>query len=222
MNAKALAAEFTGTFLLVAAVLGAALFSFPNAGIVGVALSIGLAVMVTAYAIGHVSGGHYNPAVTLGLVAGGRFEAASAPAYIIAQCLGAIAAAFLFHTIASGKAGFATGNFASNTFGGEGYSLTAAFLIEALLTAMLVFVVMGTTRKNGPSNFAPIAIGMTITVAHLVSIPVTNTSINPARSLGPALVAGGQPMDNLWLFWAAPIIGAVVGGVIGRWMVDEQ
>ena len=221
MNAKALAAEFTGTFLLVAGVLGAALFSFPNAGIVGVALSIGLTVMATAYAIGHVSGGHYNPAVTLGLVAGGRFPASDAPGYIVAQCLGAVAAAFTFHAIASGKAGFAVGNFASNTFGGDGYSTTAAFLIEALLTAMLLLVVMGSTRKNAPSGFAPLAIGMTITVAHLVSIPVTNTSINPARSLGPALVAGGEPMNDLWLFVAAPIVGAIAGALIGRWLTED-
>ncbi len=221
MISRALAAEFVGTFLLVAGVLGAALFSFPNAGIVGVALSIGLTVMVTAYAIGHVSGGHYNPAVTIGLVTAGRFQASSALGYIVAQCLGATAAAFTLYTIASGKAGFSAGNFASNTFGGDGYSVTAAFLIEALLTALLLLVVIGVTRKNGPSGFAPLAIGMTITVAHLVSIPVTNTSINPARSLGPALVAGGEPMADLWLFIAAPIVGAVAGGLLGRWLIEE-
>lgn len=219
MNARALGAEFTGTFLLVAGVLGAALFSFPNAGIVGVALSIGLAVMATAYAIGHVSGGHYNPAVTIGLVTARKFPAASAPGYIVAQCLGAIAAAFLFHTIASGKADFATGSFASNTIGS--YSVTAAFLIEALLTAMLVLVVIGSTRKSAPAGFAPLAIGMTITVAHLVSIPVTNTSINPARSLGPALVAGGPAMSDLWLFIAAPITGAILGALLARWLLEE-
>lgn len=221
MSTKALAAEFTGTFLLVAGVLGAALFSFPNAGIVGVALSIGLTVMVTAYAIGHISGGHYNPAVTIGLVTAGRFPSSSAPGYILAQCLGATAAAFTLCTIASGKAGFSAGNFASNTFGGDGYSATAAFLIEALLTALLLLVIVGVTRKNGPSGFAPLAIGMTITVAHLVSIPVTNTSINPARSLGPALVAGGEPIADLWLFIAAPIVGAVLGGLLGSWLIED-
>lgn len=219
MNTRALGAEFTGTFLLVAGVLGAALFSFPNAGIVGVALSIGLTVMATAYAIGHVSGGHYNPAVTVGLVVAGKFPAADAPGYIVAQCLGAVAAAFFFHTVAAGKADFVTGGFASNTIGS--YSVTSAFLIEALLTAMLVLVVIGSTRKGAPAGFAPLAIGMTITVAHLVSIPITNTSINPARSLGPALVAGGQPMSDLWLFVAAPIVGAIAGALIGRWLTED-
>ena len=162
MNIKALGAEFAGTFLLVASVLGAALFSFPNAGIVGVALSIGFTVMATAYAIGHVSGGHYNPAVTLGLVTAGKFSSSDALGYIVAQCLGGIAAAFLFYTIASGKSGFAAGNFASNMYGGAGYSALAVFLIEALLTAFLLLVILGVTRKNGPSSFAPIAIGLTL------------------------------------------------------------
>ncbi|MEQ1714804.1 MAG: aquaporin [Hyphomicrobium sp.] len=221
MNAKALGAEFTGTFLLVAGVLGAALFSFPNAGIVGVALSIGLTVMATAYAIGHVSGGHYHPAVTIGRVVGGRFPAAQAPGYIAAQCLGAIAAAFTFYTIASGKAGFAAGNFASNTFGGDGYGLTAAFLIEAVLTALLLLVVMGVTRKDGPSSFAPLAIGATLAAVHLMSIPVTNTSVNPARSLGPALMAGGEPMADLWLFIVAPILGGIAGALLGKWLLED-
>lgn len=149
-------------------VTAGALFSFPNAGIVGVALSIGLTVMATAYAIGHVSGGHYNPAVTLGLVASGRFPASSALGYIIAQCLGAMAAAFTFYTIACGKAGYTVGNFASNTFGGDGYSTLAAFLIEAMFTALLLLVVMGVTRKNGPSGFAPLAIGGTLAAIHLM------------------------------------------------------
>lgn len=221
MKTKALAAEFVGTFLLVAGVLGAALFSFPNSGIVGVALSIGLTVMATAFAIGQVSGGHYNPAVTLGLVAAGRFSAASAPGYIVAQCLGAIASAFFFYTVASGKADFATGNFAGNTFGAGGYPIHSAFLIEALLTALLVLVVVGVTRKDGPSAFAPIAIGLTLSAIHLMSIPVTNTSVNPARSLGPALVAGGQPLADLWLFILAPVIGGILGGLLGRWIVSE-
>lgn len=219
MSARALAAEFAGTFLLVAGVLGAALFSFPNAGIVGVALSIGLTVMATAHAIGHVSGGHYNPAVSIGLAVAGRFPMASVPGYAIAQCLGAIAAAFFFHTVAAGKAGFATGSFASNTLGG--YSVTAAFLIEALLTGLLLLVVMGVTRRDGPSNFAPIAIGLTLTAIHLMSIPVTNTSVNPARSLGPALLAGGQAMSDLWLFIAAPIAGGIAGALFGRWLLEE-
>ncbi len=221
MNSKALGAEFIGTFLLVSAVLGAALFSFPNAGILGVALSIGLTVMATAYAIGHVSGGHYNPAVTLGLVTAGRFPSSSALGYILAQCLGGIVAAFLFATIASGKAGFATGNFASNMFGGDGYSATSVFLIEALLTALLMLIIMGVTRKNGPSTMAPLAIGATLTAIHLMAIPVSNASVNPARSLATALVAGGVPLQQVWLFIAAPIVGAVAGGLLGRWLIEE-
>lgn len=220
MSARALAAEFTGTFLLVAGVLGAALFSFPNAGIVGVALSIGLTVMATAYAIGHVSGGHYNPAVSIGLAVAGRFPLASVPGYVVAQCLGAIASAYVFYAVASGKAGFTVGGFASNTFTGS-YSAPAAFLIEALLTALLLLVIVGTTRKNGPANFAPLAIGLTLTAIHLMSIPVTNTSVNPARSLGPALLAGGQAMSDLWLFIAAPIVGGIAGALLGNWLVED-
>lgn len=221
MNSKALGAEFVGTFLLVSAVLGAALFSFPNAGILGVALSIGLTVMATAYAIGHVSGGHYNPAVTLGLVTAGRFPSSNSLGYILAQCLGGIVAAFLFCTIASGKAGFATGNFASNMYGGDGYSATSVFLIEALLTALLMLIIMGVTRKNGPSTMAPLAIGATLTAIHLMAIPVSNASVNPARSLATALVAGGVPLQQVWLFIAAPIVGAVAGGLLGRWLIEE-
>ena len=221
MNSKALGAEFVGTFLLVAAVLGAALFSFGNAGILGVALSIGLTVMATAYAIGHVSGGHYNPAVTLGLVTAGRFEAANAMGYIIAQVLGGAAAAFTFYAIASGKAGFQAGDFASNTYGGSGYSAFSVFLIEALLTALLLLVIMGVTRKNGPSAMAPLAIGATLAAIHLMAIPVSNASVNPARSLATALVAGGTPLAQVWLFWAAPIVGAVAGGLIGRWLIED-
>jgi len=221
MHAKSLAAEFTGTFLLVSSVLGAALFSFPFSGVLGVALSIGLTVMAAAYAIGHVSGGHYNPAVTLGLSAAGKFELSNAPGYIIAQCLGGIAAAYLFHSIAAGKAGFATGNFASNTFGGEGYPAHSVFLIEAVLTAMLLLVIIGVTRKNGPSSMAPVAIGGTLAAIHIMAIPVSNASVNPARSLATALVAGGVPLQQVWLFWAAPILGAVVGGFIGRWLVED-
>lgn len=220
MNIKALAAEFTGTFLLTAGVLGAALFSFPNAGIVGVALSIGLTVMATAYAIGHVSGGHYNPAVSVGLAVAGRFSFASVPGYVIAQCLGAIAAAYFFYAVASGKEGFAAGGFASNTFSGT-YTTMAAFLIEAMLTALLLLVVVGTTRRDGPGTFAPIAIGMTLTAIHLMSIPVTNTSVNPARSLGPALVAGGPAMADLWLFIAAPIVGGIAGALLASWMIED-
>lgn len=221
MNSKALGAEFAGTFLLVSAVLGAALFSFPNAGVIGVALSIGLTVMATAYAIGHLSGGHYNPAVTIGLVTAGRFQAADMAGYIIAQCLGGAVAAFTFYAIASGKAGFSAGNFASNMYGGDGYSAFSVFLIEAILTALLLLVIMGVTRKNGPSSMAPIAIGATLTAIHLMAIPVSNASVNPARSLATALVAGGEPLVQVWMFWAAPIVGAVAGGLIARWLVED-
>ena len=222
MNIKALGAEFVGTFLLVASVLGAALFSYPNAGNIGVALSIGFTVMATAYAIGHISGGHYNPAVTLGLTAAGKFSSSNILGYIAAQCLGGIAAAFLFYTIASGKSGgFTAGNFASNMYGGAGYSAMAVFLIEALLTAFLMLVILGVTRKNGPSSFAPIAIGLTLAAIHIMAIPVSNASVNPARSLATALVAGGEPLAQVWMFWVAPIVGAVGGGFLGRWLLDE-
>ena len=220
---KALAAEFAGTFLLVTAVLGAALFSFPTAGILGVAFSIGFTVMAMLFAIGTISGGHYNPAVTLGLVAGRRFKPSSALPYIAAQCLGGIAAALIVYVIAMGRdAGFEAGNFASNTYGGpEGYSFYSVFLIEAVLTCALVFVVMGVTRKNAPPDFAPIAIGITLAAIHIMAIPVSNASVNPARSLATAVIALGQPLGQVWVFWVAPILGGIVGGLLGRWFHDE-
>lgn len=222
MRSKALAAEFIGTFALVASVLGAALFSFPNAGILGVALSIGFTVMAMIFAVGYVSGGHFNPAVTLGLVAGGRFAAKEAPAYIIAQCLGGIAAAVVFYLIASGKsAGFEVGNFASNTYGGD-YPLLSAFLVEVVLTALFIFVIMGVTSERAPAGFAAIAIGLTLSAIHIMAIPVDNASVNPARSLATAVIALGQPLAQLWLFWVAPILGGVLGGLLGRRLIDEN
>lgn len=222
MRSKALAAEFIGTFALVASVLGAALFSFPNAGILGVALSIGFTVMAMIFAVGYVSGGHFNPAVTLGLVAGGRFAAKEAPAYIIAQCLGGIAAAVVFYLIASGKsAGFEVGNFASNTYGGD-YSLLSAFLVEVVLTALFIFVIMGVTSERAPAGFAAIAIGLTLSAIHIMAIPVDNASVNPARSLATAVIALGQPLAQLWLFWVAPILGGVLGGLLGRRLIDDN
>jgi aquaporin Z len=222
MNIRALAAEFVGTFMLVASVLGAALFSFPIAGIVGVALSIGFTVMAMIFAIGVVSGGHYNPAVTLGLVAGGRFPAADAPYYIVAQCLGGIAAAVIFYVIASGHSGFTVGNFASNTYGGpNGYSLLSVFLIETMLTAFLIFVIMGVTSDRAPAGFAAIAIGLTLSAIHIMAIPVSNASVNPARSLATAVIALGEPLAQVWLFWVAPILGGVAGGLLGRWLLEE-
>lgn len=220
---KALAAEFVGTFMLVASVVAAAIFSFPNAGILGVAFSIGFTVMATLFAIGHLSGGHYNPAVTLGLTIAKRFEASAALPYIVAQCLGGIAAAFVFYLIASGKiAGFDVGNFASNTYGGpDGYSMYVVFLIEALLTAFLVFVIMGATSEHAPPDFAPITVGVTLAAIHIMAIPVSNASVNPARSLATAVVALGQPISQVWLFWLAPILGGLAGGLLGRWLYKD-
>jgi len=220
---KALAAEFVGTFMLVASVVAAAIFSFPNAGILGVAFAIGFTVMATLFAIGHLSGGHYNPAVTLGLTISKRFEASAALPYIVAQCLGGIAAAFVFYLIASGKiAGFDVGNFASNTYGGpDGYSMYVVFLIEALLTAFLVFVIMGATSEHAPPDFAPITVGVTLAAIHIMAIPVSNASVNPARSLATAVVALGQPISQVWLFWLAPILGGLAGGLLGRWLYKD-
>jgi len=223
MRTKALAAEFIGTFALVASILGAALFSFPVSGITGVALSLGFTVMAMIFAVGYVSGGHFNPAVTLGLVAGRRFAAGEAPAYIIAQCLGGIAAAVVFYLIASGKTGgFEVGNFASNMYGGDGYSMLSAFLIEVVLTAFFLVVIMGVTSPRAPAGFAAIAIGLALGATQIMAIPVTNASINPARSLATAVIALGEPMAQLWLFWVAPILGGVIGGLIGRWLVDDN
>ena len=226
MNFKALGAEVIGTFMLTAAVLGAAFYSFGGppgvaggAGIVGVALSIGLAVMATAYAIGHVSGGHYNPAVTLGLVAGGRFPLADALAYIAAQVIGACAACGVFSLIGHTGAGFA-----ANTWGASSMlkaTMGQVFIIETVLTAFFLLVIMGVTRKNGPAIMAPVAIGLTLTVIHLMSIPISNTSVNPARSMGPALYAGGEALSQVWLFWVAPILGGVIGGKLGNWLLGE-
>ncbi|MGE3229108.1 MAG: aquaporin [Hyphomicrobium sp.] len=222
MNLKALGAEFIGTFMLTASVLGAAFYSFgaPSgaAGILGVALSIGLTVMVMARSIGHISGGHYNPAVTLGLVAGGRFPVGDAIPYIVAQCLGAIAATAVFAGI-----GHAPATYAANGYGSLSMlnaSLASVFIIETVLTAFFLIVIMGATRPNAQAGFAPLAIGLTLTAIHLMSIPVSNTSVNPARSLGPALFAGGEAIGQLWVFWVAPILGAAIGARIYRWL-DE-
>ncbi|WP_295557173.1 aquaporin [uncultured Hyphomicrobium sp.] len=222
MKIKALAAEFIGTFMLTASVLGAAFYSFGApagaAGILGVAFSIGITVLVLARSIGHISGGHYNPAVTLGLVAGGRFEIGDALPYIVAQCLGAIAATAVFATI-----GHAPATYAANGYGSLSMinaSLSSVLIIEALLTAFFLIVIMGVTRASAPAGFAPLAIGLTLTAIHLMSIPVSNTSVNPARSLGPALFAGGEALSQLWVFWAAPIAGAVIGALAYRWL-DE-
>jgi aquaporin Z len=225
MNMKALGAEVIGTFMLMASLLGAAFYSFGApagpAGILGVSLSIGCVVMATAYAIGHVSGGHYNPAVTLGLVAGGRFPMGDALPYIIAQVVGACSACGVFSLIGNIPP---AAHFAANGFGDLSMMKATqgqVFIIETVLTAFLLLVIMGVTRKAGPSIMAPVAIGLTLTAIHLMSIPISNTSVNPARSLGPALYAGGEALSQVWLFWVAPILGGVIGGKLGQWLLSE-
>ena len=227
---KAYAAEFFGTFWLVLGGCGSAVLAaaFPNVGIglTGVSLAFGLTVVTMAYAIGHVSGCHLNPAVSIGLWAGGRFEAKRLMPYIMAQVLGAIVGGGVLYLIASGKAGFdvSTG-FASNGFGEHSpgkYSLVAALLSEVVMTMMFLIVIMGSTDKRAPAGFAPLAIGLALTLIHLVSIPVTNTSVNPARSTGVAVFVGDWAVAQLWAFWVAPIVGAVLGAVIYRWIGEPE
>jgi aquaporin Z len=221
MNIRALAAEFTGTFMLVASVLGAALFSFPIAGIVGVALSIGFTVMAMIFAIGVVSGGHYNPAVTLGLVAGRRFSASDAPSLSppSASARRALGSGVIATVSASG---FEVGTVRLHHVRAQRLSpLTPLFPIEFLLTGFLVFVIMGVTSEQAPAGFAAIAIGLTLSAIHIMAIPVSNASVNPARSLATAVIALGDPLAEVWLFWVAPILGGVAGGVLGRWLLEE-
>jgi aquaporin Z len=217
-NSNKWLAEAFGTFWLVFGGCGSAVLAaaFPDHGIhfVGVSLAFGLTVLTMAYAVGHVSGGHFNPAVTVGLWAGGRFPASGVLPYIVAQVIGATLAAFLLYMIASGKAGY-TGGVASNGFDAAspgGYSMQSGFIIEVLLTGFFLFIIMGSTHGKAPAGFAPIAIGLALTLIHLISIPVTNTSVNPARSTGPAIVEGGVALQQLWLFWLAPLIGGALGG----------
>jgi aquaporin Z len=227
---KKIAAEAIGTFWLVLGGCGAAVLAakFPEVGIglLGVAFAFGLTVLTMAFAVGHISGGHFNPAVTVGLVAGGRTPAGDLLPYIIAQCVGAIVAAAVLWAIASGKAGFdLAGGFASNGYGEHspgGYSLGACFVCEVVMTAAFLFVIMGATDSRAPAGFGPIAIGLCLTLIHLISIPVTNTSVNPARSLGPAVFVGGWALAQLWLFWVAPIIGGLVGGFAYRWLMTPE
>ena len=222
-------AEFFGTFWLVFGGCGAAVLAaaFPGLGIgfYGVAFAFGLTVLTMAYAVGHISGGHFNPAVTIGLWAGGRFKAADVLPYIIAQVIGAIVAAAVLWIIASGKPGWIPGGFASNGYGDLSpgkYALGACLIIEVVMTFFFLFVIIGTTSKGAAAGFAGIPIGLALTLIHLVSIPVTNTSVNPARSTGPALFAGGEYIGQLWLFWVAPIIGAVIAGLLTRWMYEPE
>src|SRR5271157_3965353 len=219
---KKLSAEFLGTFWLVFGGCGSAVLAaaFPNLGIgfLGVALAFGLTVLTMAYAIGHVSGCHLNPAVSVGLVVGKRFPASNLLAYVVAQVAGGIAAAAVLFVIASGKAGFdLAGGFASNGYAEHspgGYSLVACLVAEVVLTFMFLMIILGATDRRAPQGFAPIAIGLGLTLIHLVGIPVTNTSVNPARSTGPAIFVGGWALQQLWLFWVAPIVGAAIAGIV--------
>jgi aquaporin Z len=226
---KRFTAELIGTFWLVFGGCGSAIFAagFPHLGIgfLGVAFAFGLTVLTMAFAIGHISGCHLNPAVSIGLWAGGRFPAKDLPAYIAAQLIGAILAGGILYLIASGVSGWAPGGFASNGFGEHspgGYSLFAAFLAEIVLTCFFLLVIMGSTDKRAPQGFAPIAIGLTLTLIHLISIPITNTSVNPARSTGVALFADSWALGQLWLFWVAPIIGGIIGGFIYKLLEQEK
>jgi aquaporin Z len=226
---KRTAAEFFGTFWLVFGGCGSAVLAaaFPGLGIgfAGVALAFGLTVLTMAFAIGHISGCHLNPAVTAGLVAGRRFPAKEFLPYVVAQVVGAVAAAGTLYVIASGKEGFSlAGGFASNGYGAHspgGYSLMACFVAEVVLTLFFLLIIMGATDRRAPQGFAPIAIGLGLTLIHLIGIPVTNLSVNPARSTGPALFVGGWATHQLWLFWAAPLIGGVLGGAIYRMLFAE-
>jgi len=227
---KKLAAEFIGTFVLVFGGCGAAVLdaAYPQLGIgfLGVACAFGLTVLTMVYAVGHISGGHFNPAVSVGLAFGKRFPWSELIPYIIVQVLGALLASTVLYVIASGKEGFSlSGGFASNGYGAHspgGYSLLACCVAEIVLTFIFVFVIHGSTHRNAPSGFAGIAIGLTLTLIHLVGIPVTNTSVNPARSTGPAIFVGGWAIHQLWLFWLAPIIGGALGGLVFSGLFDER
>lgn len=221
---KKLAAEFTGTFWLVLGGCGSAVLSaaYPELGIgfVGVSLAFGLTVLTMAFAIGHISGCHLNPAVSLGLWAGGRFKGSELLPYIISQVAGAVFAAFILYLIASGKEGY-TGGLASNGYGEhspDGYPYLSGLMIEVVLTFMFLIIILGSTDERAPKGFAPIAIGLGLTLIHLISIPVTNTSVNPARSTGPALFEGGIALQQLWFFWVMPVIGALLAGFAYKWL----
>lgn len=228
MDMKKLTAEAIGTFWLTFAGCGSAVLAaaFPAVGIglLGVSIAFGLSVVTMAYTIGHISGCHLNPAVTVGLAAGGRFPKGDVVPYIVAQVVGAIAGAAVLYTIASSAPNFSIGGFAANGYGVNSpgkYTMTAALLMEVVMTAVFLFVIMGATSKQAPAGFAPLAIGLALVLIHLVSIPVTNTSVNPARSTGPALFVGGWALQQLWLFWVAPIIGGIIGAVTYKWLNDE-
>lgn len=226
---KRLFAEFLGTFWLVFGGCGSAVLAaaFPEVGIglLGVSLAFGLTVLTMAYAVGGISGGHFNPAVSVGLFVAGRLEAKALIPYIVVQVIGAIVASAVLYVVASGKADFSLANgFASNGYGEHspgGYSLTAALVIEVVLTFMFIMIILGSTHGRVPVGFAPIAIGLALTLIHLISIPVTNTSVNPARSTGPALFVGGWALQQLWLFWVAPIVGAAIAGITHKALLED-
>ena len=225
---RRLGAEFFGTFWLTFGGCGSAVLAaaYPGLGIgfAGVALAFGLTVLTMAYAVGHISGGHFNPAVTVGLWVAGRFKMNDVVPYIVAQVIGAVIGAAVLWVIASGKAGFAPGGFASNGYGALSpgqYSLAACLVCEIVMTFFFLYIILGTTSKGAAQGFAGIPIGLGLTLIHLVSIPVTNTSVNPARSLGPAIFAGGDYLAQVWLFWVAPLAGAAVAGLVSRWLHDE-
>ncbi|MFD1704672.1 aquaporin Z [Methylopila henanensis] len=226
--ARRVTAEFFGTFWLTFGGCGAAVLAaaYPELGIgfLGVAFAFGLTVLSMAYAVGHISGGHFNPAVTLGLWAAGRCANKHVVPYIVAQVIGAVVGAAVLYAIASGKAGWVPGGFASNGYGAlspGGYTLGASFLTELLATFFFLFIILGATSKGAATGFAGIPIGLALTLIHLITIPVTNTSVNPARSTGPALFGGADYVGQLWLFWLAPIAGAIVAGVLARWLYND-
>jgi aquaporin Z len=226
---KKMGAEFLGTFWLVLGGCGSAVLAaaFPDVGIglLGVSLAFGLTVLTMAFAIGHISGCHLNPAVSIGLMVGGRFNSSELAPYVIAQVLGGIAGAAVLYVIASGQAGFETAGFASNGFGEHspgGYSMVAALVTEVVMTFMFLIIILGATDGRAPAGFAPIAIGLGLTLIHLISIPVTNTSVNPARSTGVAIFEGGWAISQLWMFWVAPIVGAALAGVTYKWLGSED
>ena len=224
-----LAAEFIGTMWLVLGGCGSAVLAaaFPELGIgfVGVSLAFGLTVLSMAYAVGHISGGHFNPAVSIGLAVGGRFNAKELPGYIIAQVLGGLAGAAVLYAIATGKAGVDIGGFASNGYGEfspGGFNMTAALITEVAMTFFFLIVILGATHKNAAAGFGGLAIGLALTLIHLISIPVTNTSVNPARSTSQAIFAGGAAIDQLWLFWVAPIVATALAGILYKIMAPNK
>lgn len=227
-DTKALAAELIGTFWLVLGGCGAAVLAGAAIGTHGISLAFGLTVLTGAYALGHISGGHFNPAVTVGLIVGGRFSPTKAVGYIVAQLVGAVLAALVIFGVASGKDGFEIGDgpgaFASNGYGDfspDGYGLGSAFLVEVVLTAVFLLVILGATAKRATAAAGGLAIGLALTLIHLVSIPVTNTSVNPARSTSQAIFAGGDQLGQLWLFWVAPIVGGALGAALHRYVVGD-